>query len=125
MPTPDDSQDIIDAFTCGDCWALAYALADRYQGLTPHVLADDYGTWCHMLVQDARDGTYVDILGAQTFDDVQAAWECDPDWDRISRADTLSNTGPRSLERTFPEVTTDDGIAHLLANGWAPPPLRR
>ena len=114
---------LTDVFTLADCWALAYALADRYVGLSPHVLADDNGGWCHMLVQDARDGTYVDILGAQTFEEVQAAWDWEQGWVSIESADALGVT-ERGMERRFPQVSIDEAIAHLVESGWAPPPLR-
>lgn len=129
---------VVAVFTRADCWALALALTERYQNLTLAVLGmEDIPEdpedilWCHMLVRDDRDpsgDTYVDVLGAHTFAEIDEQWEeHSPDfWDFLypleTREEITAHVGHR--ERLCPEVTLDEGIDQILATGWTPPPAR-
>lgn len=119
---------VVEAFSRGDCWALALALADRFQHLTPCVVGQENGGlgWIHMLVRDDRDPsgeTYVDVLGQHTLNEVIDYWDAFPDWEEIiplGRADTTRETS--DLPRYYPDVPVEAGIAHIVTAGWQPPP---
>lgn len=119
--SPDE---LVSAFTEGDCWTLAYALADRYEGLVPHVLVGEDGYWCHMLVEDTRDGTYVDIMGVQTSDQVNETWDSHEEWDEITDATLVIDPPLTDTDRLYRDVPVQAGIEHIIASGWTPPPLR-
>lgn len=144
MIGPDTYADTLkEAFSNGDCWALALALGDRHEDLTVCVVGEysEDGTeedahtdddldidWVHMLVRDDRDPdlrTYVDILGEHTTDEVLDDWDWHPDWEEIIPLDpdTATDHAP-PRDRFYPEVTVDEAIALMTAEGWAPPPLR-
>lgn len=125
-------EQIEEAFSNGDCWWLAQALATRYDGLTVHVLSledecddEDRGAWVHAFVKDARSGMYVDILGAHTERDLLLDWDWCSDWDSITEvnADTLATWG--TMTRRFEGVTLDHALPVLAAHGWQPPSARR
>lgn len=124
---------IEDAFSNYDCWALALALFDRYEHLTLWALSmeSDDGSlgWVHMLVRDERDatgGTFVDITGPKATNDLLLDWDWNPDWEDL---DPMSQEEVRLVReeqpRLRPDVSVDTGIAHIIAKGWTPPPLRR
>ena len=66
---------VIEAFTCGDCWALALELKARFPHLTVCTLIDpywageddpevyDFMQWSHVVVLDKTTGIYYDVLG--------------------------------------------------------------
>lgn len=138
VPTPGiggvTEEDMIeDAFSNADCWALALALHDKYEHLTLWALSgeDEDGEegWVHMLVRDERDttgDTFVDIFGPHAEDDLMLDWDWNPDWESL---DPMSDTEVRIVReqqpRLRPHVTVDTGIAHIIAQGWEPPPLRQ
>jgi len=111
---------IIDAFTAGDCWALALELKARFPHLTVCTLVDpywageddtyDYMQWCHALVYDKNTGTYYDANGAQTFKDVQDNWD-GYDWEEIYEIpDEDLGTYFSDQERYYPEVPVSEGV---------------
>ena len=83
-----------EAFTCGDCWALALELKARFPHLTVCTLIDpywdedndpeayDFMQWTHAVVLDKDTGTYYDVLGAHRPEDNFPDWEMF-DWTEI------------------------------------------
>lgn len=126
--TPAQPRTMEDVFTRGDCWALAIALADRYNDLTVCVLGEEVDDhefgWIHMLVRDDRDpagNTLVDIRGARTLHQVLDEWDDWPDWEDVYPLDAeATEYAVRGLSRRYPDVAVEAGIAHLLASGWTP-----
>lgn len=119
---------VVEAFTCGDCWALALLLVETYQDLVLCVLAnhdEEYEEsidWHHAFVKDTRTGKYVDVEGEHTFDELDRTWS----W---TNWEMLLEDPPRSifleeLPRHYPEVPIEAGITRMIAHGWRPPNRR-
>lgn len=111
---------IREAFTEGDCWVLALELKRLRTDLTVVTLVDpywsgeddtyDYMQWCHAMVYDKNTGTYYDVNGAQTFEDIQKNWGGD-DWEEIYEIpDEELGTYFDDQERYYPEVPVSEGV---------------
>lgn len=111
---------IRDAFTCGDCWVLALELKNLFPHLTVVTLIDPYWAgeddcydcmqWCHAMTYDNSTGTYYDVNGTQTFEDVQNNWD-GHDWKEIYEIpDEDLGTYFSDQERYYPEVPVSEGV---------------
>lgn len=71
----DMSSEVVEAFTQGDCWALATEVA-RVSGWTMVTLSatDDKEAWCHVAVW-TPDGHILDIQGVWNPDEWANYWE--------------------------------------------------
>ena len=98
---------VLDAFTCFDCWALALALRERYPHLRLAALTGPGASWVHALAYEPTTDLYIDVTGPHTAEDVQAAWDDEPDWDELREIPAYELHG---LTRLAPEISTDDGI---------------
>lgn len=117
-------EQIIEAFTYGDCWALALELKARFPHLTVCALVDpywsgeddtyDYTQWEHAVVLDRNTDTFYDVNGNHCADDNFPFWE-EFDWEDIYEIpDEDIEEYFAGQERRYPEVSIDDGVRLAL-----------
>lgn len=119
--------DIIEAFTEGDCWALAIELKRLFPHFTVCTLIDpywytdgveneedfDYMEWYHAAVYDSTRNVYYDINGMIT--DPHRDWS-EFIWTDIYHIPDEDITEYFSdQERQFPEVSLDTGVSYVMA----------
>lgn len=111
---------VIEAFTCGDCWALALELKSRFPHLTVCTLIDpfwagddesyDHMHWEHAVVLDKNTDTFYDVTGAHRQEDNFPDWEIF-DWEDIYEIPDEDITDYFSGQtRLYPEVSLDEGV---------------
>ena len=116
----------IEAFTYGDCWALALELKARFPHLTVCTLIDphwageddpeiyDFMQWSHVVVLDKSTGIYYDVRGSHTAESKFPEWE-EFEWTDIYEIpdEDLDEYFADSWDagRYFPEVPLEHGVA--------------